>query len=96
MQGLDLKGTDVELSAAQAEQAEQELWRRAYQLERERAELLGVPLEEAADKVSWQASFEELRGRNAKAERQRREELAKKELEAAQAEAETATTFTPW
>lgn len=38
--------------------------------------------------VSWQASFEELRGRNAEAERQRREELAKKELEAAQAEAE--------
>lgn len=81
--------------AAQAAQAEQDLWRRAYQLERERAELLGVPLGEAADKVSWQASFEELRGRNAEAERQRREELAKKELEAAQAEAEAEAATTP-
>jgi len=70
----------------QAEQAERELWRRAYQLERERAELLGVPLAEAADETSWQASFEELRERNAVAERRRHEELAKKE--AAQAESE--------
>eukprot|EP00438_Fugacium_kawagutii_P001503 Skav202549 [mRNA] locus=scaffold2011:379356:386632:- [translate_table: standard] len=107
-------------AAAQAEQAEQELWRRAYQAERERAEPgssvccqavgghtvlcqgswvylwrrppavelnSGHPLESICLTtvcLQW-ASFEELREKNTQAERQRREELAKKELEAAHA-----------